>query len=185
MMWDYRWKIAGMVIAGIGFLALIIQKLTHFTVFQKFNSDQHFNVLLWITLIGLLQIMVSKEKIEDERVQQIRTKALMFALFLVVASALAFAMTVTLMPTNDPEMANGVSFTPAEVIEAGRALMFYPAIGIVFYLLMFHIGLYFDNTWDYDNKSISLRVLWQNKGYRLAIKLVGALILFIIFKLME
>jgi hypothetical protein len=185
MMYGYKGKVAGMIIAGIGLILLIVQKLTHFIVFAKLNSDQHFNALLWFTMLGLFTIMFSKEKIEDERVQYLRTKSLMYAFCLMIAATMAFALTVTLMPTQDPEMAKGVTLSADDIIQAGRMMMFYPAVALVIYLVMFHIGLYFDDAWDYEDRPWSIRLLWKDKRYRLAILVGGLIIITVIYKLME
>jgi hypothetical protein len=185
MMWGYKGKIGGIVLAGIGLLSLIVQKLTHFTIIEKWNSAQHFNLLLWVTLLGLYTIIFSKEKIEDERVQHIRVKSLMYAFTLTIGLTLVFAFNVTLMPTQDPGMVNGTALTADDIIEIGRMMMFLPAVAMAIYLVMFHVGLYFDDAWDYEDKPWSIRQLGKDKRYRLAILVVFMAIITVVFMLIK
>jgi hypothetical protein len=185
MMYDYRGKIAGMIIAAVGIILLIVQKITGFTVLEKFNADQHFNMILWFTLLGLFTMMFSKEKMEDERVQFIRMKSLLYAFVLMIAATLAFGLTVSIMPFEDMDLKDGTTLTPDDIIMGGRMLMFYPAVAMVIYLVMFHVGLYFDNTWDYEDKPWSFSSLKKHWGYRIAIIIAGIAIIELIFKLFE
>lgn len=185
IMYGYWGKVAGIIIAALGAIMLITQKLTDFIIISKLSSAQHFNILLWITVLGLFTIAFSKEKHEDERVQQIRTRAFAFAFMMVTASTLAFAFAVNLMPTVDEELAQGVTLTPAEIIELSRIMMFYPAVAVVIYLIMFHIGLYFDQTWDYENESWTFGALLRNKRYRIAFVIVGIIIIELLFRVFK
>lgn len=185
VMYDYRGKVAGIVISAICIVVLVVQKLTDFIVIEKLNAAQHFNIILWFTLLGLVTIAFSKEKNEDERVQHIRAKSFMYVFLITTGATLAFAFTVTLMPTQNSDMANGVTLTKDDIIEAGRMLMFYPAIGIVIYLVMFHIGLYFDQTWDYKDEAWTVKRLWKDKRYRLAVMIGGLLIIYLIAYLIQ
>ena len=178
-MYDYRGKVAGMIIAGVGLPALVIQKLTHFTVSPRLSDAQHFNLLLWITLLGLFTMMFSYEKYEDERIKLIRAKAFMIVFALMTGSILAFAFTVTLQPSS-PKFED-ILLTSDDVIMAGRMMMFYPAVAIVIYLILFHIGVYFDQAWDYKDNVGFIENLKRNKWRILLMNIVGILIISLIY----
>lgn len=184
IMYGYKWKVIGMIMSAAGIAALIIQKLTDFTVLQKFNSAQHFNFLLWLTLFGLVTVAFSKEKHEDERVHSIRTKSFMFAFLMMCAPIMAFGLTISLAP-NSPDYANGVSLSGDDIVYMGRLIMAYPAVGLVLHLVMFHVGLHFDQSWDYENETWSVRGLWKHKRIRLVAIVVGIIIIELIFRLLE
>lgn len=182
MMYDYRAKVSGMVIAGVGLVALVAQKLTHFTLLRQYDADQHFNFLIFLTTMGLFTVMFSKEKIEDERVQAVRSKSLLYAFLLAAGTPIAFAMLMSLDPAS---MIDSGALTNAGILEQARLLMFYPAAGISLYLVMFHIGLYFDSAWDYEDKAWSPRSVVQHPRYkliRLAISLAVLLLMFLLFR---
>lgn len=184
IMYGYKWKVIGMIMTTVFTIALTVQKLTDFTIVNKLNSAQHFNFLLWLAIFGLVLIAFSKEKNEDERVHSIRTKSFMFAFLMILGSTLAFGLTVTIMPLQS-DMAQGVTLSPDDIIEAGRWLMFYPAVGLVLHLVMFHVGVYFDQNWDYENETWSLAGLWKHKRIRLITIVVGIIIIELIFKFFE
>ncbi len=184
VMYGYKGKVIGMFIAGITLVILLIQKFTGFTVIDSLSPDRHFNILLWITLFGLVMVMFSKEKNEDERVQYIRYRSVMTVFLMMISATLGFAFTVSILP-DEAFMEPGTSVTGEDMVFVGRLLMYYPAVAIVLYLVMFHIGLYFDEAWDYEDKAWSWRQLWKNKRYRLLFLVVSLLIIELIFRLIE
>lgn len=156
VMYNYQGKIKGMAIGGAGLIALVVQKFTHFTVTEKLSSDQHYNILLWITLAGLFTMAYSHEKVEDERVKQIRAKALAIAFMMETAAAMAFGFAMSIGAEKaglDKEVMDAAAY-----IEWGRLFMFFPAVAIAMHLIIFHIGLYFDQHWDYSDHI----TVWQN-----------------------
>lgn len=182
VMYDYRGKVSGMVIAALGTIALLIQKYTHFTVLAGLNSDQHFNVLLWVTLFGLFLMMFSYEKHEDERVKQIRAKAVMIVFGIMTGAILAFALTISIIPFIDPG-----DLQPAAADEGvwlGRLLMFYPAVGIVLYLLIFHVGIYYDKVWDYSDNISVLENIRKNKWHIIIIAIISIIVVRLIFTIL-
>lgn len=182
MMYSYKGKIAGFIIAGIGLVAMLIQKFTHFTFIKKLNSEQHFSLLLWLTLFGLFMAALSKEKHEDERVEQVRGKSFMHVFAFMFGVTLAFALTMSITPATDAEAS---TIVPGDVVMLGRMLMFYPAVAIVLYLVMFHVGLHFDQAWDYENQTWSYKTLWKYKRYRLLFIVIGLVITTLIFFLIQ
>lgn len=179
LMYNYKWKVAGMVIAAVSFIALVIQKLTHFTVLTKLNADQHFNILLWLTVFGLFTMMFSYEKHEDERVKQIRAKSVMMVFMLMFAATMGIGFTMSIVPVS--EMGNE-TVTPSDMIEIGRLLMYYPACAVILYHIIFNVGLYFDNEWDYeDNTSVLDNI--KNHWPRMIIRaIISVIIIWAIFK---
>jgi hypothetical protein len=182
IMYGYQGKIFGMILAGVGLLTLVVQKLTGFTVMAKYDSAQHFNILLVITIMGMFTMMFSKEKMEDERVQAVRTKSLLYAFMLTAGVPIAYAMTLSLQPES---MIDAQVTTTADVLEEARLLMFYPALGMVLYLIMFHVGLYFDSVWDYEDEAWSPKTIFQHRRNKLLVIVVSITVLLLMFLLIR
>jgi hypothetical protein len=178
VMYNYKGKIWGMAIAGICLVALLIQKFSHFTIIEKLNSDQHYNVLVWLTLFGLFIMAYSHEKVEDERVKQIRAKALAIAFMIETASFMAFGFALSLTAQKaglDKEVMDAAAY-----VEWGRLLMFFPAVAIAMHLIIFHIGLYFDQHWDYSDDITVWQNLKKNPLHILATMIAGVALIEII-----
>ncbi len=167
-MYDYRGKVAGGIAAAVFAVVTLVQKLTHFTLFKKLNADQHYYLCLCMVAMSLYTMAFSREKNDDERVKEVRARSLQitFMLFAGVLLALSF---------------NGIIFPDLQF--DGTALLFLSGFYVVFYLVIFHIGIYFDNVWQFGEEP----GIWQNlKKNKLMIVLIwiGSLILIeLIFKL--
>lgn len=171
VMYSYKGKIAGVVISALGFAALLIEKSTVWLPIKKYNHLQHLALFQWITLLGLFTIAYSKEKYDDDRAHAIRLKSLQIAFALQQAVVLAMALTGSLHP--EP-MDYSILFAMA-------------AIGIIMYLLLFHFGLYFDELWDFDDKSTlanKLKNIQKNK-WSLLVYLVISAVMMLLLTLFE
>jgi hypothetical protein len=140
-MYDYRGKISGIIISAIGLALMVAERIHPFTISGKWNPEQNYSLFLWIMMLGLFLIMYSKEKIEDERNKLIRLKAFQISFMIMVGTMLAFCLTSGTANQTDLKM-------------EGKDLYIFPAIGIFTYLLVFHVGLYFDEAWDYEDKGL-------------------------------
>ena len=171
IMYNHKGKTYGMIVAGLGIIALLVQRLTQFTVIAQLNSGQHYNVLLWITLAGLFTMAYSHEKVEDERVKQIRAKALAIAFMMETGTIMAFGFAMSIAAQKaalDKEVLDVAAY-----VEGGRLIMFFPAVAISLHLIIFHIGLYFDQHWDYSDHITVWDNLRKNPLHILAIMLAG------------
>lgn len=135
VMYDYKGKIKGIVISAIGLVGIISERIWHWTVIEKLTWEQHLTLLKWVTLLGLIVIGYSKEKYEDDRAKAIRAKALQIAFMLQQSVTLAMGLTMSLHK---------------EPID-GDILFIIAAMGTLMFLLLFHVGLYFDLLWDFDD----------------------------------
>lgn len=135
VMYDYKGKIRGIIISALGLAAMISERLFHWTVIEKLTWEQHLTLFKWVTLLGLMIIGYSKEKYEDDRAKAIRAKALQIAFMLQQSVTLAMGLTMSLH--NEP-------------ID-GDILFIIAAMGTLMFLLLFHVGLYFDLFWDFDD----------------------------------
>jgi preprotein translocase subunit Sss1 len=142
-LYDYRGKIAGIIISVLGIAGMVIERLTHIILYSKYSSDQHFRIFLWGTLFGFLLIMFSKERDEDERSKQVRYKSLQIAFLGMVGSLLSYTLVCTIQPDKATMGLDEVYF--------------FLAFGILFYLAIFHVGLHLDFLWDYEDTG-----MWQN-----------------------
>ncbi len=168
-MYDYRGKVAGMVIAAVGSMLVIIQKLAPFNVFRSMNAEQHYYLSAWITVVGLFSIAFSMEKHEDERVKKIRAGAMQLVIGLLIGLLLALSFTGIVIGDFDlaPEMLIAI---------AG----FY----LVFYLVVFHIGLYTDILWQYDADEIPIvENIKKNWWVHLVVVIVMMGVLLLIFSI--
>lgn len=164
IMYDYNGKIKGIIISAAGLALTISEKLHPWAVLPRFTAEEHQAFFKWVALLGLVTIAYSKEKLEDDRSTAIRLRSLQIAYMLQTAVILGMALTLSHSP---------------EPIDASILFMM-AAIGIVMHLLLFHIGLYFDELWDYDDKSTlgeRLRNIGSNKWSLLVYLLLSGLML--------
>ena len=142
-MYDHKWKKWGFIISALGLMAMLAERIYPFTFIKKFNAEQHYNIFQWFVLFGLVVVIYSKEKYDDERAKAIRLRAFQIAFALQQAVLLAMALTGS---TTKEKMG----------IEAPDLFVF-AAIGIILYVLVFHVGLYFDFLWEYEDQNV-----WEN-----------------------
>lgn len=135
-MHNYKWKVSGLVVAGLGLVLWLAHYFTDFVLVEKYNTDQHSFMFWWITLAGLYLTAFSKEKYDDERVKAIRAKSMQAGFTLAMAVLLSVSLT---------------EFLAVDMSFEANAIIIIPTFCLVFYLLLFHVGLYFDNLWDYSD----------------------------------
>jgi hypothetical protein len=140
IMYEHKWKKWGVVLASIGLVLLVAERLTGFIIIQKLSADQHHSIFEWIMLLGMVMIMYSKEKQDDERAKMIRLKVFQVVFLLMISTLLAIALSTDL--TNKTGTVDVDSLFVA------------PAFGIILYLLLFHLGLYFDVLVEYEDKTV-------------------------------
>ena len=164
-MYSHEWKARGFIVSAIGFIGMIAERLKPFAFLKKFNADQHSALFQWIMLFGLVLVIYSKEKYEDDRAKMIRLKAFQIAFGLEQAVILAMALTGTL--AKEP------------MTLAATDLFIFSAAGIILYLLVFHIGLYFDFLWDYEDRGVieNLKNIKKNRWGVLVYLLIAAITL--------
>lgn len=142
VMYDYRGKIAGVIISALGLTAMIVERISGFTFLHDLNSEQHYSIFLWCTLFGFMLIAYSREKYDDERARQIRAKAMQISFGVLISVMLALSLTSTLHPEMKIESAT---------------LYMLASMALLLYLLVFHAGLHLDFLWEYGDKG-----LWEN-----------------------
>ena len=169
-MYDYTWKKWGLVVSALGLLGMIMERLERVIIVTKFSVPQHYALFELIMLFGLLIVIFCKEKEEDDRARAIRSKSFQFSFTLVISALLVFAF-ITSVDTHTPLLS--------------ADLFYLVAIGIVFYLLFFNVGLYFDFLWDYEDKGVweNLKNVNKNK-WSLLIYLISCAIIFILLNLL-
>lgn len=166
-MYSYKGKIAGAIVAIAGFIAAIAEKLHPWQFSPKLAPDQMMSLFKWVMLLGLFTIGYSKERYDDDRAVAIRLKALQISVMLQQAVIMGMAFTSSL------------AHEPVD----SDLLFVLAAIGIVMYLLLFHVGLYFDFLWDFNDKSRQSNPLknWRkNKWSLLVYLLLGIIMLAIV-----
>ena len=146
-MYDHRGKILGFIISAIGLCAMVVERVSQLTFIRDWNVKQHYYLFFWVTLLGLVLIAYSREKEDDERAQSIRLKAVQFSFIFLLAILMSLGLTAEL---------NGAEKVPLE----GSLLLFLAGMALLTYLFLFHIGLYRDDAWEYENKG-----LWYNLSH--------------------
>lgn len=160
---SYQTKIGGLIFTPVALILLLIVKLHGPLMFlTKPAPDQQLNVLFAATVFGMYMIAFSKEKNDDERVHLIRAKALQGAFMVSMGSLIAMALTSAL----------GKSQMPVDSI----GMCAFSAFALGIYLALFHIGLYFDPAWAYNDDTVIPNIR-RNKRFFI-IYFAAAIILF-------
>jgi hypothetical protein len=168
---SYPNKILGLVITTVGIISLAV-----FAIHGPIEYISHpaggrqFNLFLTILLFGMYLTAFSKEKNDDERVQAIRAKALQMAFGLLTGTMAAFSMASSL--ANVP--------MDADINVISCVAIF----GLAIYLAVFHIGLYFDPAWTYNDDTVLVNIRKNKKFFVIyfSILIILAILVFILRK---
>lgn len=165
-MYDSKWKKWAIAFSAIGLVAMVVERIRPFTIVKKLNVVQHYDIFQWIMLGGLFILIFCKEKYDDERAKAIRLKSFQISFMLTHSMLLSMGLAGTL--SNDVSGMGTSSF-----------LFIFSAIGIMSYLLIFYVGLYFDFIWEYDDKGLweNLKNVNRNKWGILVYLAIGTIIL--------
>jgi hypothetical protein len=164
--YDHRWKKVGIIISAAGLIGMIVERFKRVIIIDKYNVAQHYALFEFIMLFGLFVVISCKEKVDDERTQMVRRKAYQMGFNLMGGLSMVVALNNILhQQTIGPDF-----------------LFVITGLGIMYYLLFFHIGLYFDFLWDYDDKSMweNLRNRGKNKWSLLVYYIASAIILLLL-----
>lgn len=160
---SHQTKIGGLIFTPVALILLLIVKLHGpFMFLSKPAPDQQLNILFAATVFGMFMIAFSKEKNDDERVHLIRAKSLQSAFMISMGSLIAMALTSALNKTIEPL--------------DSMAMCAFAAFGLGLYLILFHIGLYFDPAWAYNDDTVIPNIR-KNKRFFI-IYFAAAIILF-------
>ena len=148
---SYAGKIAGLIITAASLLLLLAVRIHGSLPFLS-GPIAHRQSHLFFTLIvaGLYLTAFSKEKDDDERVRAIRAKAMQSAFMLLTGIMIALTLVSLLVGEN--------MFSESVVV----AVVCGSAMAV--YLVLFHIGLYFDPSWSYNDDTV-LPNLRKNKRF--------------------
>jgi hypothetical protein len=177
LLMDYKYKkwMIGMSILGI--VLSVLELITGAVLFTKLTPGIHLHFCLWFTIVNLLSLAMCKEKIEDERVRLIRSKAMMRGFLFTCAVILGFSVNVSLFPVIAPEAFEGVTFAKEDYSYMGMMLMVFPAFAIISYLILFNYGLRNDENWDYNDTMTRSEQLGKNKKYAILRTVITLIIL--------
>ncbi|MCD6010174.1 MAG: hypothetical protein K0Q79_36 [Flavipsychrobacter sp.] len=164
---SYQTKIAGLIITLVALILLLVVKLHGpFMSLSKPAPDRQFNLLFAATVFGMYMTAFSKEKNDDERVRAIRAKSLQIAFMILMTTIIAIALN---------------SMTSKEEFQGdSTALCAISAFGLGIYLIMFHIGLYFDPTWNYNDDTVFANIR-KNKTFFVIYTIAAAIFFLLIF----
>ncbi|MFC5272115.1 hypothetical protein [Adhaeribacter terreus] len=161
---NFFFKSAGAIITLAGFLLFCWLKFTGQVLpVEAFNYDSQVQGSLWIFALGLFLMAFSKEKIDDERVQQIRA----------VAMRLGFQLLATmLIIINMSGIKKGIFEVPFTLELLIGCLLAY--------LLFFHASLYFNLNLSSADNSVSENMRIQPKFYLIfvVVQIIGLALLF-------
>jgi hypothetical protein len=146
---SHKAKILGFFLTIFSVAFLIFEKLTHFVIDKNLTFQQHNRIFSLLAIVGLFIITFGKEEIDDDRVWQVRAKALQvgFGLTLSVIIALNFTSII------HPDLSSSFNLSLISLI------------GISSYLIIFNIGLYLDPKWVYTNGSLVSNIKNSRKFY--------------------
>jgi hypothetical protein len=169
IMYDYRGKLLGIAISAFGIAAMIMERLAGLRFIKNWNVSQHYYLFLWVALLGLATIAFSKEKHDDERAKLIRLKAMQMAFLMMLAVLMSMGLI-------------GETTTNKDFVIHGADLLFIAGLALLIYLFTFHVGLYRDETWDYEDKGLwyNLRNMSKNKWGILIYFLIAAVALLLL-----
>lgn len=169
---SYKGKISGLIIIGVCLLLMLVVKIHGPLPFlsNRIAPDRQFELFFTVTVFGMYMTAFSKEKDDDERIQAIRAKAMQSAFMIMMGSLLSIVL-----------------FTLISRVELGMdGYLVCQLCGFVLalYLILFHIGLYFDPAWSYNDDTVVTNFK-KNKRFFIiytAIVIIVFLALFLIHK---
>ncbi len=144
LMYGPSWKKVGIIISAIGLIFLMVERLFGVIIFKELSLIQHSALFEWVMLLGLIMIIYSRERDEDDRTKMVRLKSFQLAFIIMVGLMMNSGLLKIMNPDRDMSDGSG-------------ALIKMSALGTILYLLSFHIGLYFDVLWEYQDVGI-----WAN-----------------------
>ncbi len=148
----YGSKVAGMVVAAIGTVTLLVNNYVHLQLIPGFDAGQHGLLYWWVILMGLYMMAFSKERNDDERVQAVRGFAMRVAFTMSMASMLSIAIT---------------AWVAVDMQFDASSLLIIPTFCLLMYHIIFHLGIYFDGVFKYSNHpDIALPKPNKQKGWQ-------------------
>jgi len=167
-MYDYRGKLAGIGISAVGFMLVLAEKLHPFSLKPGWTPEQHYGFFVWVALLGLFLMVFSKEKAEDERAKLVRLKAFQISFMVTISTLMAFSLMTSV--TGEPI---GMDASFMNIV---------PATALILYLLVFHVGLHFDQVWEYEDRGLfdNWRHIGRNKWGILAYLVICAILMIIL-----
>lgn len=149
---SYKYKIFALIILLLGSMLILFDSLGFEIVFIESQSHNHGSRLYYyLIILGLYGMAYSKEKVEDERVKDIRNKAIKLSFGSLLM--LMFSFTI----------ASGSSFhQEGEMLTLAQGLTIILISGLSIYHIYFHLSLYRDPDWAYGEESSDKRVM-RNK----------------------
>ncbi len=166
-MYDHKWKKWAVIVSVVAMVAMVSEKFLGFILFKKLTASQHYVLFEWLMLAAMATVIYCKEEFDDDRAKMIRLKSLQIAFLSVVAVLLSVGLTGSTIGKFelDPQI-----------------FLTFAAFGIVIYLLVFHIGLYFDFLWDYNDTGVidNFKNIGKNVWSILAYLLISAVTLAVV-----
>jgi nitrate reductase gamma subunit len=170
---SYQTKIGGLIATAVALVLLAIVKLHGPFLFLTKPAPEHqADLLLAATVAGMYMVAFSKEKNDDERVHAIRAKSMQSALMILIGSMVAMAITT----------ATGKGQAPGETMIDSTFLSAICAFGLSIHLILFHVGLYFDPAWAYNDDTVIPNIKKNKKFfiiYTIAVVLLFAVVFLI------
>lgn len=140
----------------------------------------HLQICLWVFLMSLFNIAICAEKVEDERVKSIRSKAMMRGFVFTTVVVLGFSINISLFPVIAPEAFINTTLDKNDYSIGGILFMIFPAFSIVSYLFFFHFNLRNDSYMDYEDKMTQKEYFKKNTTYVIVRTLLSLLFLIVI-----
>lgn len=163
-MHSFRFKIVGAIISILGIIFMILSdKIEGFRIVENVDNLRHFQFFFLLAVLGLFLIAFSKEKFEDERVKEVRGKAFQAPFSIIIVVIISFSFT------------NLIS-SKLEIETSDLSLL--AAISLIVYHIYFHLAVYFDPSFVYNDASV-LENVKKNKRFFLIYLLLIIIVIFI------
>ena len=162
---ENKHKKTAITMAAIGATLAAGETATQSVIIPRLGVGFHILICLFIVFTGLLSLALCKEKVEDERVKAIRSKAMMKGFVFTCAVTIAFPINIALFPFIAPEAFEGIIITRDDYAYMGMLLMAFPAFAVISYLVLFNYGLRYDEGWDFNDEMTPVQSFKKNKKY--------------------
>lgn len=134
-MQGYWGKLFGIYISILALLFLLIFIFTDLLLFKTLDKTTYILCSIWLFSLGQFSMMMSKERVEDERVKKIRAKSMQ----MFIMALLTPMMTMGFFATIDSDFGGGL----------GNNLAFI-SLSLFLYNIYFNYSLKFDPQWNYN-----------------------------------
>ena len=148
---SYKTKIGGLVLALAALVLNIILNINgDINILGEFDSARLSDISSLLILIGLFMVAFSKEKIDDERIKELRARAFRFAFMMMNSVIISYSL-VTSLKTNS--------------LKGTLDITYFAWLGLLCYLGFFYLTKYFDPMGIYNDEAALTNIRRHKKFF--------------------